>query len=487
MNFFPRIWILMFKLLSGFGLIPWLSRKIFGPRITAMAAVTMQATVRFRLFPALLVMLMLSVIVLPLVIKDDGSARGLTQILLTYTLGLTVAILGFSTLWLACGVLARDIEDCTIQTLAVKPIARWEIWIGKWLGIMALNAILLLYTGCFIYGSVLYRSSKLPDDQKKILNREILVGRGSVKRPVPDISKQIEELMAERMKDPAVAAMDKTFVRQQVVEMVKRVMESVPPLRGVPWEFDFGALQGMMKDRDMQLRVFFHKGTLTQIGTFPIVIEVGPPESKQLQRIEQVMTDENYLEIPIAQNLLDDKGVLHVVFYNVSPIPLLLPMDEGLEVLYYESGFGLNFIRGIFIVYLWLGLLAALGLAAASYMSFPVAAFFSLAMLLVALSSGVLESVVKEGTIAGVNHETGQSVGSLLDLIVVPAFRIMLSVINMITEFSPVDNLSTGRSVSWGQCLRAIGQIGVFVTGLLGLVGIGLFYRRELAAVQQTN
>ena len=487
MNFFPRIWILMFKLLSGFGLIPWLSRKIFGPRITAMAAVTMQATVRFRLFPALLVMLMLSVIVLPQVIKDDGSARGLTQILLTYTLGLTVAILGFSTLWLACGVLARDIEDCTIQTLATKPVARWEIWTGKWLGIMALNAILLLYTGCFIYGSVLYRSSKLPEDQKKILNREILVGRGSVKRPVPDISKQVEALMAERLKDPAVAAMDKAYVRQQVVEMVKRVTESVPPLRGVPWDFDFGALQGMMKDRDMHIRLMFHKGALTQIGTFPIMLQVGPPNSPKMERIEQVMTDENYLEIPIVPNLLDEKGVLHVEFYNMSPVPLLLPMDEGMEILYYESGFGLNFIRGIFIIYLWLGLLAALGLAAASYMSFPVAAFFSLAMLLVAMSSGVMESVVNDGTITGVNHETGKTVGSLLDLIIVPTFRLMLDVINMVTEFSPVDNLSTGRSVSWGQCLRAIGQIGFFVTGLIGLVGIGLFYRRELASVQQTN
>jgi ABC-type transport system involved in multi-copper enzyme maturation permease subunit len=487
MNFFPRIWILMFKLLSGFGLIPWLSRKVFGPRITAMAMVTMQATVRFRLFPALLVMLMLSVIVLPLVIKDDGTARGLTQILLTYTLGLTVAIMGFSTLWLACGVLARDIEDCTIQTLAVKPIARWEIWIGKWLGIMALNAILLLYTGCFIYGSVQYRASKLPKEQKEILAQSILVGRGSIKRPVPDIKPEVEAMLAERMKDPSIAGMGQAFVRKQVEEIVKRQTEYVPPLRGVRWEFDFGALKGMMKDRDMQLRVMFHKGVLTQIGTFPIMLQVGPPESPKLERIEQVLTDENYAEIPIVHNLLDDKGILNVEFYNMSPVPLLLPMDEGIEVLYYETGFGVNFARGIFIVYLWLGLLAALGLAAASYMSFPVAAFFSLAMLVLSLSSGIMETVVKDGTITGVNHETGQSVGSLLDLIIIPMFQIMLKIVNMITEFSPVDNLSSGRSVSWGQCLRAIGQIGFLVTGLLGLVGIGLFYRRELASVQQTN
>ena len=52
-------------------------------------------------------------------------------------------MLGLSTLWLACGTLARDIEECQMQVVATKPIARWQIWLGKWLGIMSLNAALL--------------------------------------------------------------------------------------------------------------------------------------------------------------------------------------------------------------------------------------------------------------------------------------------------------------------------------------------------------
>ena len=488
MEFLGKIKKFIWWQYSLYGLVPWLSRKVFGPRITAMAGVTLQATVRFRLFPALLVMLLLSVVVLPIIIKDDGTARGLTQILLTYTMGLTVAILGISTLWLSCGVLAKDIEECTIQTVVVKPVARWEIWLGKWLGIMSLNLILLTYTGLFIYGSVLYRSSKLTDDkQKEVLQKDILVGRGSIKRPVPDISREVETLYAERMKDPAVKELSPVFVRKQVEEIVKRQNEYIPPLHGARWEFDLGVMKDYMKDRRMQIRVMFHKGVLTQIGTFPIMLQVGPPESPKLQRIETVLTDDNYAEIEVATNRFDDNGKLNVEFYNMSPVPLLLPMDEGLEVLYHESGFGINFIRGFFIILLWLGLLAALGLSAASYLSFPVAAFFSLAMLLVTLSSGLLETVVQEGTITGVNHETGKAGESLLDLIIVPSFKVLLQFIKTITEFSPVDNLSTGRSVSWGQCVRAFLQIGVLVTGLLGLIGVGLFYRRELASSQQTN
>ena len=50
-----------------------------------------------------------------LLIKDDGTARGFTQILLTYTLTTISALLGLSTLWLACGTLARDIEEAQMQ------------------------------------------------------------------------------------------------------------------------------------------------------------------------------------------------------------------------------------------------------------------------------------------------------------------------------------------------------------------------------------
>ena len=45
-----------------------------------------------------------------------------------------------------------------------------------------------------------------------------------------------------------------------------------------------------------------------------------------------------------------------------------------------------------------MALLAAIGLASASFLSFPVATFFSLALLIVVFSSGTLANVVALGT-----------------------------------------------------------------------------------------
>ncbi|MGV3755471.1 MAG: hypothetical protein ACO1QS_08830 [Verrucomicrobiota bacterium] len=51
MDFGPQFLRLIFRLMTAFGLFTWLSRKLFGARITAVAGVTLQATYRFRLFP----------------------------------------------------------------------------------------------------------------------------------------------------------------------------------------------------------------------------------------------------------------------------------------------------------------------------------------------------------------------------------------------------------------------------------------------------
>src|SRR5882762_6811434 len=170
-------------------------------RLFAIAKLTWKAAFRFRLFWVMAGLLLLCVIGLPLLVKDDGTARGFTQILLTYTLTTITALLGFSTLWLACGTLARDIEECQIQMVVVKPIPRWQVWLGKWLGIMALNAVLLALSGACVFCLLQWRATRLSAEEQKILRNEVLVARGSA-RP-ESLEKQIaaetEQVLRERI------------------------------------------------------------------------------------------------------------------------------------------------------------------------------------------------------------------------------------------------------------------------------------------------
>ena len=155
-----------------------------------------------------------------------------------------------------------------------------------------------------------------------------------------------------------------------------------------------------------------------------------------------------------------------------------------MEILYREGGFALNFIRGLGIILCWLSLLAAVGLCAASFLSFPVAAFFSIAILMLGLSSGTLSSVIERGSLFEGHHEGGGVAPNIVDPVVVPIFHGAFKLVNLVQGFSPIDSLSTGRSITWGTLGLAFSQIVLLLGGVFAAVGIFTFNRRELAAAQ---
>ena len=459
-------------------------------RLLAIAWLTWKAALRFRLFWVIAALLLGAVVGLPLLIKDDGTARGFTQILITYTLSTITALLGLSTLWLACGTLARDIEDCQMQVVATKPISRWQIWFGKWLGLVSLNAVLLAVSGGAVYCLLLYRATRLPADQQRILRNEVLVARGSVTQKdfSKDIDQQTDLLLRQRMAKNPVGQVDLPEVRKQIREQVKSELEIVQPSYMRQWELDLGAASKTLRDRPLQLRIKFNAADKSPSGTFQGVWRIGVPRRTQLWESELMsLAPETIHEFPIPPNLFDDKGLLTVTFGNPNNTALLFPLEDGIEVLYRESGFGVNFLRGFIVIFCWMSLLAALGLSAASLLSFPVAAFLSLAVLAMTLSTGTLSGAVSEGTIGGYDAEKGPSGRLPIDVIVIPMFKAILKVINLAKDFSPVDSLSTGRSVTWRQVGMAFVQIILMLSGILAAIGISIFNRRELATAQGTS
>ena len=487
MDFAPTRFFI--QLASGFGLWERLLRLVVGRRIAAVAGLTLRAAFRYRLFWVLAGLLMGAVIGLPILIKDDGTARGFAQILLTYTLGLITFLLGFASIWLACGTLARDIEECQMQMVVTKPVARWQIWLGKWIGILLLNAILLTFSGVSLYSLMLWRASKLSDVQQKILLNEILVARGSLREPVQDHSEDVDRIYAERLKkEPGLNALDQKLVRKQIEEQVKGSEQIVQPNYMRRWELDLGFTKYRLKDVPLFLRFKFVAAQTNASGTYTGAFRIGPVGSPSMQSASLSLAADTFHEQEIPANMFDAKGKLTIQFMNWSDSALLFTDFDGMEVLYKEASFGLNFARGLIIIFCWIALISAVGLACASLLSFPVAAFCSLSLLILGLSGGTMSRVLEEGSVMGVNHETGVADSkSAVDYILLPTFSGMLKLVNLVEDFSPVDNLSTGRSIPWAQVGRAFGQVVVLVGGFFVVGGILIFNRRELAVAQGTS
>ncbi len=456
----------------------------------AIARLTWKAALRFKLFVVVSSLLLVVVVCLPIVIKDDGTARGFTQILLTYTLTTITALLGLCTLWLACGTLARDIEECQVQLVAVKPVARWQIWLGKWLGIISLNAVLLALSGAAVYVLLHWRAARLPPDQREILQNEVLIARGSVKPPTyqAEIEAETEQLLRERLQQTTITKFDLELVRKQIREQIKAEYQLVPPGTYRTWEVNLGMAKNFLRDKPLHLRIKFNSAEYSTSGTFTGLWQVGVPDTTRIWRSEPMsLAPDTFHEFVLPPNLFDDDGTMIIAFLNLNNTALLFPIEDGIEVLYPAGGFTLNYMRGLGIIFCWMTLLATLGLAAASFLSFPVAAFFSMAMLVVAFSTGVLGSVVSEGTLGLIDTTENGGGPNILDIVFVPLFAALLKIVNFARAFSPIDLLSTGRSIPWTELLRAVAQIVLLLGGMLAAFGIFTFSKRELASGQATQ
>ncbi|MFM7556837.1 MAG: hypothetical protein ACKPAH_16260 [Verrucomicrobiota bacterium] len=475
----------------------WKARHLAGvpdlvPRslrpLMAVALLTIQAAFRYRLVLTLLGLLVALVFVLPSAIKHDGSAQGFTQILITYTLGTITALLGFTTLWIACGTLARDIEEMQLFLVAAKPIPRWQVWLGKWIGIMAVNLGMLAVSGSVAFGLLQLRTGELSTDQQVKLRNEVLVARDGAREPSVDLTKDIQALLAERLKDPAAAVIDPALVRKQVEEMVKARQQVVPPGMLRRWQVPLGPdARQRLAGRPLFVRVKFFTTQYNSEGTlYPAYWEIGPPEGRRM-RLENSLPAESFVEFGLdpraTAEVIGPDGVLAIDFQNWTQQPLLFPLDEGMEVLFHEGGFALNYLRGLLIIAFWLGLLAAVGLACSSFLSFPVASFCSIALLVLGLSGNTLKQVVDQGGIVGVSNESGTVTEStLVNQVSVAIYGSAKRLIDQVSGYSPISNLSTGRSITWLELLRAFVVINGVVGGVVSVVGIVVLTRRELAA-----
>jgi hypothetical protein len=334
---------------------------------------------------------------------------------------------------------------------------------------------------------LLWRAGQLPEAQQRILRQEIFVARAAVREPVPDLDSEVEAVTRRNPEFQSLAPAQQEETRFQIKERLRANYQVVAPNHYRKWILDFGLKRHLIGDDPLFLRFKFYVAEtnvtgnylgLWRFGSFDNPIAFSPPQA--------TLAANTFHEIRLdsARKLLDDQGRLTVNFENRNQTAVMFALEDGLEVLYREGGFGINFARGLGIILCSLILVSALGLAASSLMSFPVASFFSISLLLVGLSSGTLSSVVKEGTVAGVNHESGQATAGWIDAVILPIFKAILWVVNLVQQFSPIDSLSSGRTVAWEDLGLAFARIVLLLGGILTALGMYFFSRRELAATQ---
>jgi hypothetical protein len=467
-------------------------------RLWAVARTTLREAVRTRTAAVVLVVLVVVVGLGPFVLHGTGKLSERVQLVLSYSLSAVGFLLSILTIFLATSTLAGDLREKRIETIATKPIPRWQIVVGKWLGVMLLNLGLLAVSGVLCYvlvRDVVGRPSLAADDRdRQRLENEVYTARHTVDPTPPDfdagIDKEIERLRSQnKMPEDLTEAQ---FRRRERVRF-QTLYNSLPPgqARGRLFE----GVRPARGDETLYLRfkVIAVGGAEAQsedntIGLRWVLTPTQSPTDPNLIIFEREFKIGDFVELPVPASVVSPQGVVYAACGNVDGrlVYAAFPGEEGVQLLYTAGTFEGNFVRALLLVLVRLAFLAALGLAAAALLSFPVASLFVMFVFICALSVSSFVSLsspvpgTEEQVVEGTEREP---------VYVSPAFyRVVLrAVAAVVPDFGRYDGaveLATGKLVAWRLVGRGLVVVAALYGGVVMAAGCLYFSTRELADVE---
>jgi len=454
-------------------------------RILAIASIALRTAVRSRVVVILLGLLLLAIVGLPATVKSDGTLAGRVQILLTYTLAAVSTILSVATVWAGCAAVATEVQEKQLHLILTKPVRRVEVWLGKWLGLLALNGGLLVVCGVAIYAGLWWhtRPGTLTAEEQRRLGEEILVARREVLPEPLDVTAPAQQILAEQQKRGAVpAGRPVEQVLAAIQDSLRQAAFTVPTGYKRMWTFKLPALP--TGEQPVVLR---YKLASSQIAGALVdgLWLVGPADSAERVEIRVTNAAQGVHSVSIPVAALRGSREVVVEYANINPVPLAVLFDpqDGLALLVFEGTFVGNFVRGILVVFLQLAFLAALAVSAGTLMSLPVAALVTgYVVLLIQVGEHVQRLSQERGTFMGGTQGTG---GTMLDQVLRFVLWLESAVVQPLQGPSVLEYLAGGKLISWGWVGWELVIKVALYAGVLAALTTFFFNRREIALPTQ--
>jgi hypothetical protein len=523
-----------------------------------------------------IVILAIMLVTLPMVMQGDGTLAGKIRTLLAYGTGLTAVLLSLVTVLLSVAVVTSDVEAKRIFMVATKPLARWQYILGRFLGVVLLDVLLLAVAGASIYGAAQYlrRQTPLNPDDRRRVETEVFASRGrvtpqpvDVEAKVQDRTRRLQEegryqqaLEAYRAKTGGDADRAKKMLDDQIREEETAAAQSVGVGGIFNWSFkgiktigqpvsttgkildaepkyllyriqapatilgrlvyggpvqingvvastaqvgqDYFEAQFFKRDIANAAVLSLSKGSEVRIDIDPTIqltyraSTASDPPDKTLQSLWQFQNSKTgfLYQVPrgdairtnstltVSARVVDDEGRTEVQYLNLpwdvsglgSSVTIL---NSDVSILFPVDRFEWNFLRGLLLVLMQLIFLAAVGVFAGSFLSFPVACLVSFTVLPVALARTFLVGAMTVVPSASRPEQILQVIGGHL-------VSVLNALLPDLAKTMPSELLADGLNIPWSLLATAAILTVVLRAGLALLLACWIFSRRELARVQ---
>ena len=483
--------------------------------VIGVARAIVEEAISTRLSIVLVMLVVVTLPALPLLLDPAERLAYRIQFFLNWSLSGATILLAMITIALGCGSVCGDIESRQIHLALSKPLRRWEYLLGKWLGVVLLDLMLVTLVGIGVatFAAAQARTPAADAADRIAVDEQVLTARASA-RPIHPRGAEFEKSVAAtieqiRKDDPALFDKDPARARKRIFS--QRIHEWHTITTDVVSSFVFTGLDPKrIQSPVVQLRLepFADNSSISRADVrFALWLNERPFPVRAGVHEDYTFSTGTVHTIDLPASVIAADGTLRLTIANRNlvmpgedrPTSISFAPGEGLEILYRVGGFGGNFLRCLCVMWAKLAMLAAVALAAAAWLGFPTALLTSLMVFVTAVASAFFADAIdiytgldrRDATLVsmlqlrlGLFAETLQkgewweaiktvgSYGADTFLTLVPSFA----------DYDSVTQVAGGRVVPLAELVFAVLVMGVLYPLLLLCLGWFFLERRDLVS-----
>jgi hypothetical protein len=471
--------------------------------IFSVAHTVIKEASRTRLTLVFIIIILGMLPLLPLTLDENSQLRYQVQNFMGRSLEYTFALAACMTLLLACGTVAFEIRDRHIWHVMSKPVGHAQYLIGKWLGIVLLNASLLAVAGVSVFLYIQYlRTTNVStglaaDEDRFIVAQEVLAARETASPilEVPDeaaIAAEIEEVIANdstfsTFGEKGMLPQVRWRLRRDLLEKIEMQQRTIPPSRkGVPGERTFH-FEGLQRART---------GTTPLTLNYQFIIRMADEHERYVAGfifnddpedvllVEYIPTVPQVLRLP--PTIIREDGTLSITIQNFFQPPPgrhygQLFFEKGsVELLYRVGGF-----EAMLILLIKLGVLAGLGVFFATFLNFPVACLSAFTVFVAGQMAPFLADSLTMYFPDRADKVDWGNVGQVIKWGFESGIRGlaqgMVFMLGAFGDYHPVSSLVEGRNIAWRVVGSSLLRLEVIWGGITLVLGWLVLRSRQLA------
>ncbi len=407
-----------------------------------------RALARSGAFAALLVASVAWMLVLPRIMRGDGTESGEFAMQVRYSLGIVFSLSVVALSASAAGSIATEREARRLQLTMVRPVRLFAVALARVAAITAAGAAVLAIAAAILW---------------------FQTGRGRTCDHALSPILESPETAADRMFDDymkrypdfreKVGETGEGEMRRYLAQYVRDSYQTVSTNESASWSFDLSGFGGS-RDYSVRVRMTDLFGRLKDVaGTFSVNGRAG-----DLDNVSKTL-----VAVPLSREVRTDEDRVDVLsFANTGTTSVTIYPRRDLQLLIRADSFAWNLFRAWLELVAVLALVVAVGVFLGASLSRPVAVFVMISLLFVA--------VVTPSTVENCPDPTTTTAADRVGLAI---SRFSAAATSPFYAYAPVGALEDGTCVEWSEVGEALATDGVFIPLVLSLLAGLVMSRRE--------